>query len=86
MSGSYRAWQKLSFQNNTYNVILPVCSCYLKLDRFDSNSATKWLDKAEQFNPYDTQVIEFKERLFAALEQTSSQTNQWETFLLKGLV
>ena len=67
-----------------YNLfLLLVCSCYLKLDKFESNSASKWLAKAEQFFPYEKQVIEFKERLFSVLEQS---VDQWETFLLKGIV
>ena len=59
------------------------------MDKFDSNQAAKWLNKADQHFPYESQVIEFKERLFANLEfQTNSDdssTNEWEMFLLKGL-
>jgi len=67
-----------------------VCSCFLKLDKFDSNQASRWLNKADQYFPYESQVIEFKERLFANLEfQTVNSddpsTNEWEMFLLKGL-
>lgn len=58
----------------------------MKLDRYDSNTASKWLAKAEAFFPYDKQVIEFKEKLFDTLERASTQSNSWELFLLKGLV
>ncbi len=63
-----------------------VCSCYLNSkDKFDSTSASKWLEKAEQAFPYDQQVLELKERLFNILE-SNTQNNDWEMFLLKGLV
>lgn len=53
-------------------------------DKFDSNAAAKWLEKAEQAYPYDKQVIAFKERLFSSYE-LDSQNQDWEEFLLKGL-
>ena len=43
------------------------------MDKFDSNQVSKWLNKDDQYFPNESQVIEFKERLFANLEfQTTS--------------
>ncbi len=53
-------------------------------EKFDSKVASEWLEKLEQEFPYEKQVIEFKERLFSLFE-TSSKTQDWEQFLLKGL-
>ena len=53
-------------------------------EKFESTAASKWLEKAEQAYPYEKQVIEFKERLYNLFE-TSSQTQDWEQFLLKGI-
>jgi hypothetical protein len=54
-------------------------------DKFDSNGAAKWLEKAEKAYPYDKQVIAFKERLFSSYE-LDSQNQNWEEFLLKGSI
>ena len=55
-------------------------------DKYDSNMAAKWLEMTVKHFPYDKQVVEFKERLANHFESDRRFSNDWESFLLNGIV